>query len=59
MRESTLNRVDLLTLSIPLRYGLGHTENALPFREIIDSGRSVIINLSLPSPDTRHLWAHS
>jgi hypothetical protein len=44
-----------LNLSPVLRYGLGASDNALPFRQILDSGRSVIINLALPSPDTRRL----
>jgi Helicase HerA, central domain len=37
MKESTLNRADLLTLSPVLRHSLGSTENRLPFRELIDS----------------------
>ncbi|MEU1286692.1 DUF87 domain-containing protein [Kitasatospora sp. NPDC005856] len=56
MKESTLNRADLLTLSPVLRYALGHERNALDFRRIIDSGTSVIINLALPSPDVRRLF---
>jgi TraM recognition site of TraD and TraG len=55
MRESTLNRADLLTFSPPLRYGLGSPDNALPFREILDTGRCLIINLALSSPHTRRL----
>ncbi|MGA5823427.1 type IV secretory system conjugative DNA transfer family protein [Kitasatospora sp. NPDC094028] len=56
MKESTLNRADLLTLSPALRYALGHADNALDFRRIIDSGTSVIINLAFPSPDVRRLF---
>jgi hypothetical protein len=56
MRESTLNRADLLTLSPVLRHGLGAKDNALDFRRILDSGTSLIINLALPSADTRRLF---
>src|SRR3712207_4842366 len=47
MKESTLNRADLLTLSPFLRYSLGAAENRLSFRGLIDSGRSLIVNLAL------------
>ena len=56
MKESTLNRADLLTLSPILRHSLGSTDNRLSFRELIDSGRSLIINLALPHHDARHLF---
>jgi Type IV secretion-system coupling protein DNA-binding domain len=56
MKESTLNRADLLTLSPVLRHSLGATENRLSFRELIDSGRSLIVNLALPHHDARHLF---
>jgi len=46
MKESTLNRADLLQLSPVLRYSLGSTDNRLSFRELIDSGRSLIVNLA-------------
>jgi hypothetical protein len=45
MRESTLNRVALLTFSPTLRYCLGQRENALDFRRHLDEGISVIYNL--------------
>lgn len=45
MRESTLNRVALLTFSPTLRYSLGQRENALDFRRHLDEGVSVIYNL--------------
>lgn len=45
MRESTLNRVALLTFSPTLRYSLGQRENALDFRRHLDEGISVIYNL--------------
>ncbi|MEU9573732.1 DUF87 domain-containing protein [Streptomyces massasporeus] len=56
MKESTLNRADLLTLSPILRYALGHQDNVLDFRRLIDSGTSLIVNLSVASPDTRRLF---
>ncbi len=55
MKESTLNRADLLTLSPLLRAGLGAPDTAVNFRQLLDSGTSLIINLALPSPDTRRL----
>src|SRR4051812_13617630 len=48
MKESALNRADLLTLSPVLRHSLGSSENRLSFRELIDSGRSLIISLARP-----------
>src|SRR3954470_11925240 len=56
MKESTLNRADLLTLSPVLRHSLGATENRLSFRRLIDSGRSLIVNLALPHHDPRRLF---
>lgn len=56
MKESTLNRADLLTLSPILRYALGHERNVLDFRAIIDSGTSLIVNLAVASPDARRLF---
>ncbi|KJS53437.1 hypothetical protein VM98_25305 [Streptomyces rubellomurinus subsp. indigoferus] len=56
MKESTLNRADLLTLSPILRYALGSRSNTLDFRQIIDSGTSVIVNLAVASPDARRLF---
>src|SRR4051812_22897451 len=56
MKESTLNRADLLTLSPVLRHSLGNGENRLSFRELIDGGRSLIVNLALPHHDARHLF---
>src|SRR5215212_1648488 len=56
MKESTLNRADLLTLSPVLRYSLGAAHNRLSFRQLIDSGRSLIVNLALPHQDARRLF---
>lgn len=53
MKESTLNRADLLTLSPILRYALGHERNVLDFRSLIDSGTSLIVKPSRTGqPDT-------
>src|SRR3954449_3073536 len=56
MKESTLNRADLLTLSPVLRHSLGARENRLSFRQLIDSGRSLIVNLAIPDADARRLF---
>src|SRR3954468_7621812 len=56
MKESTLNRADLLTLSPVLRRSLGAIENRLSFRQLIDSGKSLIVNLALPDADARRLF---
>ncbi|MDQ2784757.1 MAG: type IV secretion system DNA-binding domain-containing protein [Chloroflexota bacterium] len=54
--ESTLRRAFLLSFSPVLRYSLGQTENRLgSFRERMDRGRSLIVNLALPDPDARRL----
>src|SRR5512144_1358981 len=55
MKESTLNRSDLLTLSPILRFGLGAADTALDFRRILETGTSVVLNLAVPSPDARRL----
>ena len=55
MKESTLNRADLLTLSPLLRHGLAAPDNALDFRRMLDAGTSCLINLAFPYPDTRRL----
>ena len=56
MKESTLNRADLLTLAPVLRHSLGSSRNVLPFRQLIDGGRSLIVNLALPHHDARRLF---
>lgn len=56
MKESTLNRADLLTLSPVLRHSLGSSQNRLSFRELIDGGKSLIVNLALPHHDARRLF---
>lgn len=54
--ESTLRRAFLLSFSPVLRYSLGQTENRIgSFRQRMDEGRSLIVNLALPDPDARRL----
>jgi hypothetical protein len=54
--ESTLRRAFLLSFSPVLRYSLGQSENLVGrFRERMDAGHSLIVNLALPDPDARRL----
>ncbi len=54
--ESTLRRAFLLSFGPVLRYSLGQEENRLgSFRERMDRGQSLIVNLALPDPDARRL----
>jgi hypothetical protein len=53
MIESTLRRVFLLTFSPALRYSLGHSDNVLDFRGLMDRGISTIFNLSGLDADTQ------
>src|ERR671921_2990505 len=39
-----------------LRHSLGATENRLNFRQFMDQGRSLIVNLALPHHDARRLF---
>jgi TraM recognition site of TraD and TraG len=56
-KESTLNRVDDLTYAPFMRYSLGHRTNSLDFRRLIDEGRSLIVNLSVPEfPEASQLF---
>jgi hypothetical protein len=50
--ESTMRRAFLLTFSYPLRFSLGQSGNLLPFRRLMDSGTSVLINLAGLDPDS-------
>jgi hypothetical protein len=45
MRESTLNKISLLTFSPVLRNSLSQKNNVLDFRQLMDEGTSVIFNL--------------
>ena len=54
--ESTLRRAFLLSFSPVLRLSLGQRENGLgSFRERMDRGHSLIVNLALPDADSRRL----
>ncbi len=58
MKESSLNRADLLTFHPTLRYSLGQQENLLDFRALMDQGVSLIVNLGgLPEQVQRFLGA--
>lgn len=51
--QSSMRRVFNLLLSEELRYTVGQTANALPFREIMDEGRLAIYDLSSMDKETR------
>jgi hypothetical protein len=54
--ESTLRRAFLLSFSPVLRFSLGQRENRLgSFRERMDHGQSLIVNLAVPDSDARRL----
>ena len=53
--ESTLNRVYLLTYTKVLKYSLLQQDNLFDFRQIMDSNRSLIVNLALGDTDSRRL----
>jgi len=53
--ESLLNKVTALTLNGPLRAMLGAKENRINLREIMDSGRILIVNLGTCDQETRDL----
>jgi hypothetical protein len=52
---SVLRRAALLTDLPVLRYSFAQPENRLPFREIMDAGQSVIINLALQELEASRL----
>jgi hypothetical protein len=53
--DSTLSRVNLLVFDPVLKYSLAQRHSLLNFREVLDRGRSLIVNLALPSKDARRL----
>ena len=58
MKESSLNRADLLTFHPVMRYSLGQQRNVLDFRQLMDNGISLIVNLGgLPEQVQRFLGA--
>jgi hypothetical protein len=55
MKESTLSRLFTICTQPVLVYSLGQRDNALRFREIIDSGTSIIYNLArIQDDETRN-----
>jgi hypothetical protein len=53
---SVLRRVQLLCFDPILKYSLGQDNIVLPFRQIMDRGQTVIINLALDNADARRLY---
>lgn len=53
--ESLLNKVTALTLNDVLKRMLGAAENRLDFREFMDTGRVLIVNLGTADHETRDL----
>lgn len=52
---AALRRAHLLTFHPVLRYSLGQPDLLLPFRELLDRGRSLIVNLAVDDEDTKRL----
>ncbi len=52
---SLLRRTRQLTQLQVLRYGLGQREMLLDFRRLMDTNKTIIINLALHNPDARRL----
>ncbi len=55
MVESVLNKVGVLALNPILRRMLGASDNALPFRRILDEGKVLIVDLGRVDGETRRL----
>jgi DNA helicase HerA-like ATPase len=53
--ESVLNKVSALTLNPILRASLGHQENRLDFRKIMDEGKVLIADLGKCDGETRRI----
>lgn len=53
--DSTLSRVDLLAFDEVLRYSLGHEELAINFRQVMDRGQNLLINLAGLGNETQRL----
>ncbi|TAK28852.1 MAG: DUF87 domain-containing protein [Chloroflexota bacterium] len=52
---AALRRAHLMTFSPVLKYSLGQAESILNFRNILDQGQSLIVNLALPDTEARRL----
>lgn len=55
LQGSTMRRLFLLLYSPILRQALSATDNLLEYRSILDTNRSLIVNLAVQDPDTRRL----
>lgn len=53
---AALRRAHLLTFAPVLKYSLGQADLALDFRQLMDEGRSLIINLALADAEARRLF---
>src|SRR5205085_12430952 len=53
--ESTLNKISILTFTDNIKASLGHPENILNFRRMLDEGQSVLFNLGSLDEESRHL----
>lgn len=52
---AALRRAHLLTFSPILKHSLGHSDNLLDFRQLLDHNRSLIVNLALEDGEARRL----
>ncbi len=52
---AALRRAHLLTIQPVLKHGLGQPGLLLPFRELLDAGRSLIVDLAVDDEDTKRL----
>ncbi|MFC2043128.1 type IV secretory system conjugative DNA transfer family protein [Chloroflexota bacterium] len=55
MRESTLNKIGAFSLNPRLKYMLGQKENRLDFREIMDKGKILLLDLGHSDSETNRL----
>ncbi len=55
LEGSTLRRLFLLLYNPVLRYALAAHDNVLNYRSIIQQNRSLIVNLAVNDPDSKHL----
>ncbi len=55
LRESTLNKVTALTMNPHVRRMLGHHENRLDFRSILDEGKVLLVNLGHCDEESQRL----
>lgn len=53
---AALRRADLLTYHPELKYALGASDLGIPFRELLDQGQSLLVNLALADEETKRLY---